>query len=126
MWRRTLVALAAVVGLLAMTGTASAGGWAGSRYAKSDCTYNRDTDTLFCAALFTSEEQATERFGMSDPSCTSAIRLIERTGTRITTFRGWGLFAGRTPVSHKELAGDEDGFQFSWRNFTDRDLGCSP
>ena len=88
MWRRTLVALAAVVGLLAMTGTASAGGWAGSRYAKSDCTYNRDTDTLFCAALFTSEEQATERFGMSDPSCTSAIRLVERTGTRVTTFRG--------------------------------------
>jgi len=126
MWRRTLVALAAVVGLLAITGTASAGGWAGSRYAKSDCTYNRDTDTLFCAALFTDEEQATEQFGMSDLSCTSTIRLIERTGTRITTFRGWGLFAGRAPVGHKELAANEDSFQFSWRNVTDRDLGCSP
>jgi hypothetical protein len=125
MGRRTLVVLAAVVGLLAITGTASAGGWAGSRYAKSDCTYDRASDTVFCQAWFTSEEQATEQMGVSDLSCTSTIRIIERTGTRVTTFRGWGLFAGHTPVSHKEIAGDEDSFQFSWRNFTDSDLGCS-
>jgi hypothetical protein len=27
-------------------------------------------------------------------------------------------------VRHKEIAGDEDGFQISWRDFTDTDLGC--
>jgi hypothetical protein len=126
MWRRTLVALVAVAGLLAITGTATAGGWAGSRYAKGDCSYNRDTDTLFCEAWFTTEEETTEQFAASDPTCTSTLRLFERTGTRVTTFRGWGLFAGRTPVDHKELAGNEDSFQISWQDVTDRDLGCSP
>jgi len=126
MWRRTLVVVAAMVGLLAITGTASAGGWAGSRYAKSDCTYNRDTDTLFCEAWFTSEEQATEQFAAPDPTCASTLRLFVRTGTRVTTFRGWGLFAGRTPVGHKEIAGDEDSFAISWRDFHDAPLACVP
>ena len=125
MSKRALVALAAIIGLLALTGTATAGGWAGSRYAKSDCTYSRDTDTLFCEAIFTTEESATAQFGVSDSTCASTIRLIRRTGVLVTTFRGWGLFAGRTPVRHKEIVGNEDGFQESWRDFTDRDLGCS-
>jgi len=125
MSKRALVALAAAIGLLAITGTASAGGWAGSRYDKSDCTYSRDNDTLFCEARFTTEELATEQFGVFDETCPSSIRIFERSGVRVTTFRGWGVFAGRTPVRHKEIAGDEDSFEFSWRSFTDRDLGCS-
>jgi hypothetical protein len=126
MWRKTLVVLAAVVGVLAITGTASAGGWAGSRYAKSDCTYDRGSDTLFCQAWFTSEEQVTEQFAAPDSTCPSTLRFFVRTGTRVTTFRGWGLFAGRTPVGHKELAGDEDGFEISWRDVHDTALDCVP
>lgn len=102
----------------------AAGGWGGSRYDKSDCTYSKETRTLYCEAWFTDEIHTTEQFVIADDSCTSTVRLIERTGWQMTTYRGWGLFNGPVPSAANEIAGDEDGFTVTWRDYTDRDLGC--
>jgi hypothetical protein len=126
MWRRTFAVLAAVVGLLAITGTASAGGWAGSRYAKDDCTYTRETNTLYCEALFTTEVFLTaEPLTIPDATCASTIRIVERTGWRATTIRGYGFFEGRTPVAHKEIVGNEVFVEEHWHDYTDVSRGCA-
>jgi hypothetical protein len=122
MKKALLVALAAAA--LAFTATASAGGWAGSRYDKGDCTYNKEVDSLYCEAWFTEENYITERFGVFDDSCESSIRIIERTGWLVTTYRGWGAFTGRIPHAKNEIAGNEDGFNDTWRDYTDVDRGC--
>ena len=102
----------------------AAGGWGGSRYEKSDCTYSKETRTLFCEAWFTEESYTTEQFAVPDDSCASTLRLIELTGWQMTTYRGWGLFYGTVPHTANEIAGNEDGFTVTWRDVTDRDLGC--
>lgn len=126
MGRKTLVGLAVAVCCLVFTSTALAGGWAGSRYDKDDCTYNNETDILFCEAWFTEETFTTENLGMPDSSCASTIRIVERTGWRVTTYHGWGAFFGRVPVHHNEFLGNEDSFDVTWRDYTDVDLGCWP
>jgi hypothetical protein len=124
MGKKGLVALVAAIGLLVIPSTAAAGGWAGSRYDKDDCTYNVDADSLYCEAWFTDEVFTTMQLGMSDLTCASTIRIIERTGWLVTTYRGWGSFFGRVPVHHKEFVGNEDGYEETWRDYTDVDLGC--
>jgi hypothetical protein len=122
---KRIVLLLVIAGLfLGHATTANAGGWGGSRYDKSDCTYSKDTRTLFCEAWFTEEIFTTEQFAIADDSCASTTRLIERTGWRITTYRGWGLFDGPVPAAANEIAGNEDGFTVTWRGYADRDLGC--
>jgi hypothetical protein len=115
-----------LVAALTLSATASAGGWAGSRYEKSDCTYDKAADTLFCEAFFSEEQQGVTEFRyLSDASCASGIRVIERTGTLVTTIRVWGVFTGRVPHAKNEDFGDEEPFgESSWTNFTDVDLGC--
>ena len=44
---------------------------------------------LSCEAWFTEEFIMTERLGISDPTCASTIRLIERTGGQVMMYRGW-------------------------------------
>lgn len=114
----------AAFAFLVIVGNASAGGYAGSRYEKSDCTYTKSTNVLYCEARFRQEEQTTANLTVPDASCASGLRLVQRTGLLVTTFRGWGYFTGRVPLAKNEIAGDEDSFEESWENFTDVDLGC--
>jgi hypothetical protein len=123
---KTIVGAAAALCCLILASTAAAGGWAGSRYDKADCTYNKETDMVYCEARFTEESFTTQNLGLSDSSCPSTIRMIQRTGWRVTTYRGWGIFFGRVPVRHKEFAGNEDSFDETWRDYIDVDLGCLP
>jgi len=124
---KTLVSLVVAVCCLVFASTALAGGWAGSRYDKDDCTYDHATDMLFCEARFTEETFMTAiLLGIPDSSCASGFRLVDRTGWLVTTYRGWGIFFGRVPVHHKEFVGDEDTFVETWRDYTDVSLGCSP
>jgi hypothetical protein len=118
----TLLTVALVA--LALPAIASAGNWAGSRYDKSDCTYTKETDSLFCEAWFTEEEFTTEQSAVADASCESGLRIIERTGWQVTTYRGWGVFTGRVPHARNEVVGNEDGFSVTWRDYVDVDRGC--
>jgi hypothetical protein len=110
---------------LTFAAEANAGGWAGSRYDKSNCTYNKESNILYCEARFRgSAEQTTAFVYVSDSECASGTRVVERTGTLVETFRGWGYFTGHVPLSKNEIVGDEDSFEFTWENFTDVDQGC--
>lgn len=121
--KRVIVATVVLVALMTV-GTASAGGWAGSRYEKSDCTYTKETDLLYCEATFSSETFVTEEFAIPDAGCPSGTRLVRRTGWRVETFLAWDLYSGRTPVRHRNIAGNEGFPDITWRDFTDVDLGC--
>lgn len=114
------VALAA----LAFTGAAAAG-WAGSRYQKSDCTYNQSTDRLYCVAKFSNEQYTTETFWVADTSCASGLRSSSRTGWLVTTWTGWDLYTGRVPQAKNNIGGNDEGFTETWHDFTDTDLGCA-
>ena len=118
--------MVATVLLLALTsvGAASAGGWAGSRYDKSDCTYSKESNILYCEATFSHEGFATEDHAIADERCPNGLRLIRRTGWRTETWVGWDLYTGRTPVRHHSIAGNEGSPEVSWRDFVDVDLGC--
>lgn len=121
---KKLLVVSLVLGLLTFCSSAAAGGWAGSRYSKSDCTYSQETNTVFCEARFTDEIFTTVGMTVVDEQCQTGLRLIERTGWLVITYRGWGLFSGHVPVHHKEIAGNEDSFEETWRDYTDLDLGC--
>jgi len=126
MGKKRLVSLVLAVSFLVFTGTAAAGGWAGSRYDKKNCFYDAESDVLVCSAWFTDEEYTTMTLGISDARCANTIRIVERTGWQVTTYRGWGVFSGRVPTRQNELIGNEDSFEVSWTTYIDVDLGCSP
>jgi hypothetical protein len=111
---------------LALPLAASAGGWAGSRYEKSECTYTKETNFLFCESTFTVETVKTEQIGLADETCETGTRLISRTGTFVEPWRVFDAFEGRTPHAKNNLFGNEFpllGQEF-WKDFTDTDLGC--
>jgi hypothetical protein len=124
--KRAIVVIIATALVIALTsiGTASAGGWAGSRYEKSNCTYTKETNLLYCEATFTHEEFTSEDRAVTDESCPNGTRLIRRTGVRVDTWVGWDLYTGHTPVGHHSIAGNEGLPETTWRDFTDVDLGC--
>jgi hypothetical protein len=126
MGKKRLVSLVLAVSFLVFTSTAAAGGWAGSRYDKKNCIYDAGSDVLSCSAWFADETYTTMTFGISDATCASTIRIVERTGWQVTTYRGWGVFSGRVPTQQNELFGNEDSFEVSWGTYIDVDLGCSP
>jgi hypothetical protein len=104
---------------------ASNAGWGGSRYEKSDCTYSKETNLLFCEETFTIETLQTEQMTIPDASCTSTLRLVRRTGTYVEPTRVWAIYEGHVPRK-RELTGDTTpviGAEF-WKDFTDVDLGC--
>jgi hypothetical protein len=119
---------ALLIGLLiaaVMAETASAGGWAGSRYDREDCTYNAATDVLYCEAQFTQEEYTT--MGIFGPfaSCPSGYGSYERTGWLVTTWVGWDYYSGRAPVQVHNLGyGDEAQYEFTWHDYTDVLIEC--
>lgn len=121
------VLLAAVVAAaLTFTATASAGGWAGSRYDKSECTYSKESDSLYCEGTFTFEEFRTEQMALPDASCPSGTRLIGRTGWFVEIWLGFDGYTGHVPVSKHNTFGNEVpllGLEH-WRDYTDTDLGC--
>ena len=125
MGKKKLVSLVLAVGFLVFAGTAGAGGWAGSRYDKKNCIYDAESDLLTCSAWFTDETYTAMTLGLSDGACASTIRIVERTGWQVTTYRGWGVFSGRVPTQQNELYGNEYSFGVSWRTYVDVDLGCS-
>jgi hypothetical protein len=68
--------------------------WVLARYEKSDCTYTKSTNVLYCEARFRQEEQTTANLTVPDVSCATVLRLVQRTGLLVTTFRGVGLLHG--------------------------------
>jgi len=122
---------AVIVGLvvfvvLAVASTASAGGWAGSRYDKSECTYTKESNFLYCESTFTVEQFRTEQMAFPDASCLSGTRLVRRTGWFVEVWRVFDGFTGHVPVWRHNLFGNEVpllGLEH-WRDYTDTDLGC--
>jgi hypothetical protein len=124
------IGAACVVGGCALVfGVASAtAGWAGSRYAHGDCslTSNGGRPGLFCQARFTTvTPNASFTLGVTDETCTSGIRLIRRTGTRVSSFIGYDAYSGPVPLSKFNIFGNETDFQDTWRDVVETDLGCS-
>jgi hypothetical protein len=126
MGTKRLASLVLAVSFLVFTATAAGGGWAGSRYEKKNCIYDAESDSLACSAWFADETYTTMTLGISDATCASTIRVVERTGWQVTTYRGWGVFSGRVPTRQNELVGNEDSFAVGWGTYIDVDLGCSP
>ena len=111
---------------LALPLAASPGGWAGSRYDKSECTYTKETNFLFCQTTFTVETVTSEQFAIPDETCPSGTRLVRRTGTFVEPWMAFDAYAGHTPHAKWNLFGDSSpllGQEF-WKDFTDTGLGC--
>jgi hypothetical protein len=124
---KKLVLAAMAVLALSFAAQASAGGYAGSRYSKSDCTYTKATNILYCEATFTTKiPNSTAQIFVNDPTCVgSGQRVFQRTGTIIETFRGFDWYTGRVPLAKNDIAGDEDSFVDTWApGYVDVDLGC--
>jgi hypothetical protein len=123
--KKLTLALAMLVAL-AFAAQASAGGYAGSRFQKSDCTYTKTSNTLSCSALFTSSiPNSTATVYVDDPTCAgSQMRVFQRTGTLVETIRAEATFSGRVPLARNELFADEVPVSETWANYTDVDLGC--
>jgi len=124
-WVLSVVALALIA--LGIPLLASAGGWAGSRYDKSECTYTKETNFLLCQTTFTVETVTTEQFGIADEACPiTGTRLVRRTGTFVEPWMVFDAFQGHTPHEKRRLFGQSEpliGQEF-WKDFTDTDLGC--
>lgn len=121
-WVLSVVTLALIA--LAAPLVASAGGWAGSIYDKSECTYTKETNTLFCETARTTETFTTEQMTSPDATCASGLRLISRTGTRVEVTPVFDFYWGRAPVHTHNLGGNEGLPSEHWENFTDTPLGC--
>jgi hypothetical protein len=123
-WVLSVVVLAVIA--LAIPLSAYAGGWAGSRYDKSECTYTKESNFLFCQTTFTVETVMTAQMAIADEACPSGTRLLRRTGTFVEPWTVFDAFEGHTPHAKWNLFGNEAplaGQEF-WKDFTDTDLGC--
>jgi hypothetical protein len=123
--KRLIWATAAIIALL-FAAQASAGGYAGSRYQKRECTYTKATNTLYCETQFTESTPTTVTMFVSDPTCVpSGTRVVQRTGTLVETFRVWDLYSGHVPLAKNGIGGDSapvgDG---TWQDVVDTDMGC--
>ena len=110
---------------LALPLVASAGGWAGSIYDKSECSYSRDTNSLFCQTTVTVESARTEVMSFTDTSCPNGTRGVRRTGTHVEVTQFFDGFTGHTPVDNHHVFGNSFPVFIGWREFTDTDLGCN-
>jgi hypothetical protein len=125
---RRLVLSVMLLGVVALAFplVASAGGWAGSRYDKSECTYTKESNLLYCQSTFTVETVKSEQIAIPDETCPSGTRVFQRTGTFVEPWMVFDGFEGHTPHAKGNLFGDEVpllGQEF-WKDFTDTDLGC--
>jgi hypothetical protein len=125
MRRWVFTALLLVLAMLTFPLAAGAG-WGNSRYDKSDCTYTKETNVLFCETTIMFEIVKTEQMGIADESCPSGTRLVRRTGTYVEPTRVFHYYQGRTPHENRILLWDDEtlvGQEF-WTDFTDVDIGC--
>ena len=126
--RRVILGLLVAAIMLAFPIMGSAGGWAGSRYDKDECTYSKETNSLFCESTYTIETFTTERMSFADESCPPTnTRSVSRTGWSVEVWQVFDVYTGHTPVrKHNVFAGDSPLFElWHWRDFTDTDLGCN-
>jgi hypothetical protein len=123
-WVLFVVLLGVVV--LTLPLAASAGGWAGSIYDKSECTYTKESNFLFCETTRTFESVRTEQMAFPDATCPSGTKLVSRTGTFLEVWRTFDGFEGHTPHSKNNVFGNDVPLldQWHWESFTDTDLGC--
>ena len=125
MRRWVFTALLVVLAMLTVPIDASAG-WGNSPYEKSDCTYTKESNFLFCETIVNHETVKTEQVGIADESCPSGTRLVRRTGTFVEPTLVFDGFEGHTPHAHRNLFGNDVpllGQEF-WKEFTDTDGGC--
>jgi len=122
------------VGLVVVVGTASfvssalaSSGWAGSRYAESDCRQIsvRGRPGLYCERTFSLTRAAAQSTLVADQSCLSGLRAVERQGTLRTIYVGFDIYAGPLPLRRFNTGGDNVGYIDSWLSFTDADVGCT-
>ncbi len=73
---------------------AASAGWGNSPYDKSDCTYTKESNFLFCETIVNHETVKTEQIGIADDSCPSGTRLFQRTGTFVEPTLVFDGFAG--------------------------------
>lgn len=124
---RRWVFTALLLALAMLTFPLAAGaGWAGSLYKKSECTYTKETNFLFCETTVMLETFTTEHRSFPDASCPSGTRGVDRTGTLVEPSRLTDTYAG--PVPHAKWHLDHElaqliGQEF-WKDFTDTDTGC--
>jgi hypothetical protein len=105
---------------------AASAGWGNSPYDKSDCTYTKESNFLFCETIVTHQTVKTEQIGIADDSCPSGTRLFRRTGTFVEPTLVFDAFEGHTPHANRNLFGDDVpllGQEF-WKDFTDTEIGC--
>jgi hypothetical protein len=124
---KKLTLAAAMIFALGFASQASAGGFAGSRFSKGDCTYTKATNVLYCEARFTSSiPNSTATILVSDSTCVGTeTRVFRRTGTLLESFRAWAYFTGHVARARNEIVGDEDSFEETWApGLVDEDLGC--
>ncbi len=124
--RRIILGLVVAAVALALPMAAIGGGWAGSRYDKSECTYSKDTNSLYCESTFSVESFMTEDRATPDASCPSGTRVTRRTGWFVEVWRVFDGYTGHAPVRHHNVFGNESPLfdLWHWRSFTDTDLGC--
>lgn len=124
-WVLSVVVLGLIT--LATPLAASAGGWAGSRYDKSEYTYTKESNVLFCQSTFAVvEENKTDEFAIPDDSCPLGTRTIRRAGRFGEPWMVFDGFEGRVPHAKYVLFGNESPTGPGvWESFADTDLGCS-
>jgi hypothetical protein len=121
---RRWVFTALLLALAMLTFPLAAGaGWGNSPYDKSDCTYTKETNFLFCEKTFSVETVTTEQIGITDGSCPSGTRLFRRTGILVESTRVFDGFDGPAPNANRNVLGD-DVPQVFWKDFTDTEIGC--
>jgi hypothetical protein len=123
-----ILAITSVLAVLALivAGTASAG-WAGSIYKPSECTYNGETDQLYCEkSNYTLTVRRTETVYVEDQTCLSGYRTFERTGFYNFTYSIiWDVYSGRFPRAENNLFGSEGMPVEFWSHYHDVDTGCA-
>ena len=122
-----LVAVVVISGTMLVSSAPAASGWAGSRYAMSDCSQidNHGRPGLYCQKWFSSTVQTTQTTLFVDGTCTgSGLRAIERSGMLQTRFLGFDYYSGPVPLAKFNTGGDNVDFTDTWLSFTDTDRGC--
>ena len=123
MRRWVFTALLFVLALLMFPLAASAG-WGNWPYDKSDCTYTKESHSLYCETIVTHETVKTEVLSIADESCPSGLRQTSRTGTFVEQTFVFDGFDGPAPNANRNTFGNDIPLLGLWKDFTDTALGC--
>ena len=105
-------------------------GWAGSRYEKSECTFQVNQGGrpgLYCETTFIVRFSFLDEFTVADSSCPSGERTMRREQTFEETWMGFDIYHGPAPIAQFAFAGNESPIS-SPRLLSDvtTALGCAP